>query len=72
MSPTGFSPGIGAVNRRRIRSGTAADAASGLVRFLRLRRVIPVMACSRISRATRRQPTPTSWRLSSRVIRSAP
>jgi hypothetical protein len=36
-----LSPGIGAVNFRQSRSGTTVAAGSGLVRFRRLRRVIP-------------------------------
>jgi hypothetical protein len=52
MSPVSFSPGIGAVSCRPIRSGTAAAALSGFARLRRLRRVVPRRPFSRMSLAT--------------------
>jgi hypothetical protein len=72
MSPINFSPGIGAVNSRRTRSGTATAPLWDLVRFRRLRRVIPEMPFACINLETTRRPTSTPWRLSSRVMRPAP
>jgi hypothetical protein len=56
MSPISFSPGIGAVNSRWIRSGTTAASWSDFVRFRRLRRVNPEIPFARINLATRRRP----------------
>ena len=62
LSPMELTPGVGALKSRRIRFGTATALVSGLVRFRRVRRVIPKMSFFRINRVTTRQPTAMPWR----------